>query len=38
MHEGGLPLIMTHGWPGSFIELLETVSPLTDPPRMGLWL
>jgi hypothetical protein len=30
-HEGALPLIMTHGWPGSVIELLETVAPLTDP-------
>src|SRR5262249_35777392 len=26
---GALPLIMTHGWPGSVIELLETVGPLT---------
>jgi pimeloyl-ACP methyl ester carboxylesterase len=31
-HENALPLIMTHGWPGSVIELLETVGPLTDPP------
>src|SRR5262249_21645509 len=30
-HENALPLIMTHGWPGSVIELLETVAPLTDP-------
>src|SRR6201987_1233017 len=28
-HDGALPLIMTHGWPGSVIELLETVGPLT---------
>src|ERR671918_580612 len=28
-HENALPLIMTHGWPGSVIELLETVGPLT---------
>ena len=28
-HEEALPLIMTHGWPGSVIELLETVGPLT---------
>src|ERR687894_2525909 len=28
-HEDALPLIMTHGWPGSVIELLETVGPLT---------
>jgi pimeloyl-ACP methyl ester carboxylesterase len=30
-HDGALPLIMTHGWPGSVIELLETIGPLTDP-------
>src|SRR5215212_4165955 len=30
-HEDAMPLIMTHGWPGSVIELLETVGPLTDP-------
>src|SRR5215204_4177077 len=30
-HENALPLIMTHGWPGSVFELLETVGPLTDP-------
>ena len=30
-HEDALPLIMTHGWPGSVIELLEAVGPLTDP-------
>jgi pimeloyl-ACP methyl ester carboxylesterase len=30
-HENALPLIMTHGWPGSVIELLEVVGPLTDP-------
>ena len=34
-HEGALPLIMTHGWPGSVIELLETVGPLTDPTANG---
>jgi pimeloyl-ACP methyl ester carboxylesterase len=32
-HPDALPLIMTHGWPGSVIELLETVGPLTDPTR-----
>ena len=32
-HENALPLIMTHGWPGSVIELLETVGPLTAPNR-----
>jgi pimeloyl-ACP methyl ester carboxylesterase len=30
-----LPLIMTHGWPGSVIELLEVVGPLTDPTAHG---
>jgi hypothetical protein len=30
-HPDALPLIMTHGWPGSVIELLEVVGPLTDP-------
>ncbi len=34
-HENALPLIMTHGWPGSIIEMLETVGPLTDPTAHG---
>jgi pimeloyl-ACP methyl ester carboxylesterase len=34
-HEDALPLIMTHGWPGSVIELLETIGPLTDPSAHG---
>jgi pimeloyl-ACP methyl ester carboxylesterase len=34
-HDDALPLIMTHGWPGSVIELLETIGPLTDPPAHG---
>jgi pimeloyl-ACP methyl ester carboxylesterase len=34
-HEDALPLVMTHGWPGSVIELLETVGPLTDPTAHG---
>jgi pimeloyl-ACP methyl ester carboxylesterase len=34
-HADALPLIMTHGWPGSVIELLEAVGPLTDPPAHG---
>jgi pimeloyl-ACP methyl ester carboxylesterase len=34
-HEDAMPLIMTHGWPGSVIELLETVGPLTDPTAHG---
>ena len=34
-HPNALPLIMTHGWPGSVFELLKTVAPLTDPTRHG---
>jgi pimeloyl-ACP methyl ester carboxylesterase len=34
-HDDALPLIMTHGWPGSVIELLEVVGPLTDPTAHG---
>ena len=34
-HKDALPLIMTHGWPGSVIELLDTVGPLTDPTTHG---
>jgi pimeloyl-ACP methyl ester carboxylesterase len=34
-HEHALPLIMTHGWPGSVMEFLETVEPLTDPTAHG---
>jgi pimeloyl-ACP methyl ester carboxylesterase len=34
-HEDALPLIMTHGWPGSVIELLESIGPLTDPTAHG---
>jgi pimeloyl-ACP methyl ester carboxylesterase len=34
-HEQALPLIMTHGWPGSIIELLGTIDPLTDPTAYG---
>ena len=34
-HENALPLIMTHGWPGSIIEMLETIGPLTDPTAHG---
>jgi pimeloyl-ACP methyl ester carboxylesterase len=34
-HTNALPLIMTHGWPGSVFELLKTVGPLTDPPSHG---
>src|SRR5262245_49023419 len=34
-HENALPLIMTHGWPGSVVELLDTICPLTDPTAHG---
>lgn len=34
-HENALPLIMTHGWPGSVVELLGVVGPLTDPTAHG---
>lgn len=34
-HENAMPLIMTHGWPGSLIELLDTIGPLTDPTAHG---
>ncbi|OKI47503.1 epoxide hydrolase family protein [Micromonospora sp. CB01531] len=34
-HEGALPLIVTHGWPGSIIEQLKIIGPLTDPTAHG---
>jgi pimeloyl-ACP methyl ester carboxylesterase len=34
-HEGALPLIITHGWPGSVIEMLGVIGPLTDPTAHG---
>jgi pimeloyl-ACP methyl ester carboxylesterase len=34
-HPGALPLIVTHGWPGSIIEQLKIIGPLTDPPAYG---
>src|SRR5258707_2122604 len=35
-HENALPLIITHGWPGSVIEFMKIIGPLTDPtPRGG---
>ena len=34
-HEDALPLIVTHGWPGSVIEQLKIVGPLTDPTAHG---
>jgi hypothetical protein len=37
-HENALPLIVTHGWPGSIIEQLKIIEPLTDPVRTaGAW-
>ena len=34
-HEDALPLIVTHGWPGSIIEQLKIIEPLTDPTAHG---
>ncbi len=34
-HENALPLIITHGWPGSVVEMLNVVGPLSDPPAHG---
>ena len=34
-HEDALPLIVTHGWPGSIIEQLKIIEPLTDPTSHG---
>jgi pimeloyl-ACP methyl ester carboxylesterase len=34
-HPDALPLIMTHGWPGSVLELLKVIGPLTDPTAHG---
>src|SRR4051794_3189505 len=34
-HERALPLIVTHGWPGSIIEQLKIIGPLTDPTAHG---
>ncbi|WP_039829498.1 epoxide hydrolase family protein [Nocardia testacea] len=31
-HRDALPLVVTHGWPGSFVEFLDILEPLTDPP------
>lgn len=33
--EGAVPLLLTHGWPGSFLEFLDLVGPLTDPQAFG---
>ncbi|MET0693375.1 MAG: epoxide hydrolase family protein [Propionibacteriaceae bacterium] len=34
-HPEAVPLVMTHGWPGSVIEFLDVIGPLTDPPAYG---
>lgn len=34
-HPGALPLMMTHGWPGSFMEFSKMIGPLTDPVAHG---
>jgi pimeloyl-ACP methyl ester carboxylesterase len=34
-HDDALPLVMTHGWPGSIVEFLEVIGPLTDPATHG---
>ncbi|WP_030454042.1 epoxide hydrolase family protein [Herbidospora cretacea] len=34
-HEDALPLVLTHGWPGSIVEFLKVIGPLTDPPAHG---
>ena len=34
-HENALPLVITHGWPGSVVEMLNVIGPLTDPPAHG---
>jgi epoxide hydrolase len=33
--KGALPLVLTHGWPGSIVEFLEVIGPLTDPAAHG---
>jgi pimeloyl-ACP methyl ester carboxylesterase len=34
-HPGALALVITHGWPGSIVEFLDAIGPLTDPPAHG---
>lgn len=34
-HEKALPIVLTHGWPGSIIEFLQVIGPLTDPTAYG---
>jgi pimeloyl-ACP methyl ester carboxylesterase len=35
VHENALPVLITHGWPGSIIELLKIIDPLTNPTAHG---
>jgi pimeloyl-ACP methyl ester carboxylesterase len=34
-HPDAIPLVMTHGWPGSIVEFMKVIGPLTDPPAHG---
>lgn len=34
-HENALPMILTHGWPGSIVEFMKVIEPLTDPTKYG---
>jgi pimeloyl-ACP methyl ester carboxylesterase len=34
-HPGAFPLIITHGWPGSIVEFMKVIEPLTDPVKFG---
>ena len=34
-HPNAMPLIITHGWPGSFLEMIKAIGPLTDPTAYG---
>jgi pimeloyl-ACP methyl ester carboxylesterase len=34
-HPAAFPLLVTHGWPGSFVEFAKVIGPLTDPPAFG---
>jgi pimeloyl-ACP methyl ester carboxylesterase len=34
-HEGALPVVITHGWPGSIVEMLNVIGPLSDPTAHG---
>src|SRR6185436_3746577 len=34
-HANAMPIVFTHGWPGSFVEFMEVIGPLTEPTRFG---